>query len=129
MLIWYANIPEENFWFMPRMFTSWKGVSLVLLFGHCVFPFLCLLSRWTKRILKLLAFFSVWMLLMHAVDIFWLVMPEFTPHGFSLHWTDFFALIGVGGIFVAAAARAATKVKLIPVKDPMLGESLSFENF
>jgi hypothetical protein len=30
---------------------------------------------------------------------------------------------------VAAAARAATKVNLIPVKDPALGESLRFENF
>lgn len=129
MLIWYANIPEETFWYQPRMYTSWRGLSLLLLFGHCVFPFLCMLSRWTKRIMPLLAFFCVWMLLMHFFDLFWLVMPEFTPTGFSFDITDVVAMLGVGGIFVAAAARAATKVNLIPVKDPALGESLSFENF
>jgi hypothetical protein len=129
MLIWYANIPEETFWFQPRMFTSWKGLSLLLLFGHTVFPFLCLLSRWTKRILPLLAFFCVWMLTMHFFDMFWLVMPEFTPRGFMFDWSDITAMIGVGGVFVAAAARAATKVNLIPVKDPALGDSLRFENF
>lgn len=129
MLIWYANIPEETVWFQSRMFTDWKYVSYVLLFGHCVFPFLCMLSRWTKRWLKLLAFFSVWMLIMHFVDLFWLVMPAYSPTGISFDIMDITAWLGVGGLFVAAAARAASKVNLIPVKDPALGDSLRFENF
>jgi hypothetical protein len=129
MLIWYANMPEETFWFRHRMFTSWRDVSLLLLFGHCVFPFLCLLSRWTKRILGLLAFFSVWMMVMHYVDLFWVVMPEFTPTGFTFGLTDITALLGVGGMFVASAAFTARKVKLIPVRDPGLAHSLGFENY
>ncbi len=129
MLIWYANIPEETFWFQPRLFTSWQGLSILLLVGHCLFPFLCLLSRWTKRILGLLVFFSIWMMVMHFFDLFWLVMPEFTPEHFSFDLTDVVAMIGVGGIFVAAAAYVATKVNLIPIKEPGLGESLSFENY
>lgn len=129
MLIWYANIPEETFWFQPRMFTSWKLVSIALLFLHCVVPFIFLLSRWTKRVLVRLMVFAVWMLVMHYVDMFWLIMPELTPQKLSVHIIDFTALIGVGGFFVAAIARAASKVNLIPVKDPALGDSLSFENF
>lgn len=129
MLIWYANIPEETIWYQPRMFTSWSYLSWLLLFGHCVFPFLCLLSRWTKRILKLLAFFSVWMLVMHYFDIFYIVMPQFTIDRFSFDITDITAMIGVGGLFVAAAARTAGRVKLIPVRDPSLGDSLRFENY
>lgn len=129
MLIWYANIPEETFWFNYRMFTSWSGVSVVLLFGHCVFPFLFLLSRWTKRILPIHVFFCLWLMVMHYVDLFWIVMPEFTPLGISVGWTDLTAFIGVGGIFVAAAALVGRKVKLIPVGDPGLSFSLSFENY
>ncbi|MCP5069315.1 MAG: hypothetical protein GY946_22350, partial [bacterium] len=45
MLIWYGNIPEETAWYYQRLFTDIKPVTYVLLFGHCVFPFLCLLSR------------------------------------------------------------------------------------
>lgn len=129
MLIWYANIPEETFWFNYRMFTSWSGVSVLLLFGHCMFPFLFLLSRWTKRILPVYAFFCIWLMAMHYVDLFWIVMPEFTPWGVNVGWTDLSAFIGVGGFFIAAAALVARKVKLIPVGDPGLPQSLAFENY
>jgi len=129
MLIWYANLPEETIWYQPRMFTSWSYLSIWLLVAHCIFPFLCMLSRWTKRILKLLAFFSLWMMFMHYWDIFYIVMPEFDNTGFTFDYSDITALIGVGGIFVAAAAHTAGKVKLIPVRDPNLGASLTFENF
>ncbi|ACY14953.1 hypothetical protein [Haliangium ochraceum] len=129
MLIWYANIPEETVWYQPRMFTSWSAISLVLLFGHCVFPFICLLSRWTKRWTKLLAFFAIWLLVMHYVDLFWLVMPQLTPEGFSFHPMDITSLLGMGGLFVWWNARTASKVNLIPTKDPQLGNSLHLENF
>lgn len=59
MLIWYANLPEETVWYMPRWYTSWRDVSLVLIFGHCMFPFVFLVSRWTKRWRKSLAFFAI----------------------------------------------------------------------
>lgn len=129
MLIWYANLPEETFFFQPRMFTSWNAVSLTLLFGHCMFPFLFLLSRWTKRILPLHVFFCLWLLVMHFVDLFWIVMPAFTPDGFTFGVTDITAMLGVGGIFVATAAHVSRKVNLIPIKDPGLSESLTFENY
>jgi len=129
MLIWYADLPEETIWFRHRMFTSWKWLSLVLLFGHFCFPFVCLLSRETKRRLHLLAGFAVWMLVMHFFDVYWQVMPEYDKSGFVFGLVDLTALIGVGGIFVAAAARVGSGVRLVPTGDPRLGESLSFENY
>jgi hypothetical protein len=129
MLIWYANIPEETIWYKYRMFTSWKWASVALLAGHFAFPFLCLLSRATKRHMAPFLFFCVWMLVMHFVDIFWLVMPEFDQSGASFKLMDVTLVLGIGGIFVAAAARAAQGRKLIPVKDPKLAESLGFENY
>ena len=49
MLIWYANLPEETEWYQPRNSGVWAVVSLVLLFGHLLIPFLGMMSRQIKR--------------------------------------------------------------------------------
>ena len=49
MLIWYANVPEETEWFLKRQTGEWTTVSLLLIFGHFVVPFLLLVSRFIKR--------------------------------------------------------------------------------
>ncbi len=135
MLIWYANLPEETVWFYPRMFTSWKWLSWFLFFGHCVFPFICLLSRNTKRRRTLLAFFSGWMLLMHYWDLFWIIMPQYGGphadpyHGFIFNIMDITAVLGIGLLFFGWVLIRGRNVNLLPIKDPRLGESLAFENF
>jgi len=129
MLIWYADLPEETIWYRHRMFTSWKWLSLVLVFGHFCFPFVGLLTRWTKRRLNLLAGFAIWMLVMHYFDLYWQIMPEYDKSGFVFGLTDITAFIGVGGLFLAAAARVASGVGLVAAGDPRLGESLTFENY
>ena len=48
----------------------------MLLAGHFVIPFLGLMSRHVKRRDALLMFWSVWVLFMHAVDLYYLVMPR-----------------------------------------------------
>ena len=132
MLIWYADLPEETAWYRPRMATNWSWLSLVMLFGHLAIPFVCLLSRQTKRRLVLLAGFATWMLGMHYLDLYWIVMPEQSPAGFQFSVAniamDVANFIGIGGLFVAYAAREAGRVRLLPVKDPRLATSLGFEN-
>ena len=49
MLIWYANLPEETIFFYNRMQGSWLYVSLLLVFGHFIFPFFLLLAPVAKR--------------------------------------------------------------------------------
>ena len=41
---------------------------------------------------------------------------------------DLLCFVGLGGIFLAAVFWRMKQVNLIPVKDPRLAESLSFEN-
>jgi len=131
MLQWYGNLPEETEYFNLRMFGSWQWLSYLLLFGHFAFPYLCLLTRETKRRKQALAFFACWLLLMHAFDLYWVIMPQYGAHAMSLKSVlmDLLALGGAVSIFAAAAAREASKVDLIPAKDPGLGDSLRFENF
>ncbi|MEZ4221230.1 MAG: hypothetical protein R3B13_09880 [Polyangiaceae bacterium] len=131
MLIWYANVPEETFWYKLRFTGDWKGVSAALLIGNFVLPFFGLLSRHIKRNKKTLGFWAVWILVVHYMDIYWLVKPvlhqDTLPLGDIL--LDVTALVGVAGLFLASAAMQAKKVRLVPIKDPRLPKSLAFENF
>ena len=51
-------------------------MSLALIVVHFVLPFLGLMSRHAKRALPLFAFWLVWLLVAHAFDLFWLIMPN-----------------------------------------------------
>jgi hypothetical protein len=128
MLIWYANIPEETGWYLHRQTGGWTAVSLVLLFGHFVIPFLALISRGPKRRRPLLIAGAIWVLIMHWIDVYWLVMPGASPEHVPLGLVDVACFVGVGGLFVAAIIHALRDHALIPERDPRLEESLAFEN-
>ena len=82
MLIWYANIPEETFWYDLRINQpGWMGLSLILLVGHLFIPFLAIMGRTANRNKMFLCGTAIWLLLMHWVDHYWLVMPQFDPAG------------------------------------------------
>ena len=150
MLIWYANIPEETTWYLIRQIGGWGLVSIALLFGHFIIPFLALLSRYPKRIKGLLALIGVWILVFHYVDMYWLVQPELrTGHlegmtvyselteavaegtvdvGYYPRFLDLTCLIGLSSLFAAMTLRKLGQARAIPIGDPRLAESLAFEN-
>lgn len=127
-LIWYANIPEENYWYLYRWENSWKYVSLLVLFGHFVVPFLGLLTRAAKRSVGYLGFMSIWILIMHWVDLYWLAMPTHYQNGVHFSWMDLTTFLGVGGLFVWYFWRRYSAGALVPLKDPTLTASIQFTN-
>ncbi len=143
MLYWYGNIPEETIFFAKRWYvvphgagatqqwveSSWKYVTILLALGHFAVPFLFLLPRTVKRHGGLMMIGAFWMLAMHLVDTYWLIMPNLHAHGFRFHLLDVTTLIGVGGIFLAGFFWLLRGCALIPLRDPRLPESLQFENF
>jgi hypothetical protein len=149
MLIWYANLPEETNWFLPRATGvpvspeeasalgyvpgAWNWWSAFLLIGHFAVPFLALISRVPKRRSLTLALGCAWMLVMAWFDVFWIAMPVFHPElprddGFTIHVLDVVSLAGVAGLYVAATAWRLRGRSLVPERDPRLVESLAFEN-
>jgi hypothetical protein len=128
MLIWYGNLPEETIWFAHRLEHGWEPVTVALVLGHFVIPFFFLLSRGAKRNRIALAVAAVWMLVVHAVDVYWLVMPAVERGGFHFLWVDLLNWIAVGGLALGALGLLARRRALVPVADPRLPESLSFEN-
>jgi hypothetical protein len=127
-LIWYANIPEETLWFLHRYEHGWMAFGISLMVGHFILPFLFLLPRTVKRTRFLVTFAAVWMLVMHYVDLFYMIMPTARKHAY-LSPVDLLCFVGVGGLFVAWMFALLKRRALIPVKDPLLPESLAFENY
>lgn len=128
ILIWYANIPEETFWFANRWVGSWKTFSLVLIIGHFVLPLFIFMPRYMKRNLKIHFVIAIWMLAMHWVDLAWIIQPTGHKEGFHFSIYDVLTFLGLGGLFFGLLLKRMAKVPLLPVKDPRLPESLNFKN-
>ncbi len=125
MLIWYASIPEETLWYAHRWEHGWKPVSIFLAAGHFGLPFFFLLSSDVKRRRTTLMLVCAWLLLVHYLDLYWLVMPS--HGGFHPHYLDLLCFLGVGGVFLGVLGWAM-RPNLVAVRDPRLPESLSYEN-
>jgi hypothetical protein len=128
MLFWMGNLPEETIWYEVRQGGGWASVSLLLLLGHFVVPFFWLLSRHFKIRPRLLIVAAVWLLIVHWVDLYYLVMPETNPAGPPLQLLDLTCFLFVGGVVGAAACTLLGRGHLIPVGDPRLQESLELHN-
>lgn len=127
MLIWYASIPEETTFFHQRWeLGGWRVVSLMLPLAHFALPFILILSRNAKRKLSVLAFVAGWILVMHAVDVYWLVMPYASETRFQPHWLDVAALFGVVGAFLTVVFFQMSRHSLIAVGDPRVGRAMRF---
>ncbi len=140
-LIWNANVPEETFWYNVREINAdgspnqWKYVGIgALLFGHFFVPFIVLLSYRFKITPLIIRRIAVWILAVIFLDICYNVLPALKdpPTGNAV---PFFAApllwavtsaIGVGGVCVWAYLRSFSTTRLIPVRDPRIGECLTF---
>lgn len=128
MLYWYANIPEETLWFLVRQSHGWERIGLVLVFGAWLLPFAGLMSRFTKRRRGTLIFFAAWIAIMQWFNLYWVAMPVFSPERVPFSALEPLCFLGIGGLWLATVARLAAADRLVPVGDPRLAESLTFEN-
>ena len=131
MLLWYANIPETTRWWAVRGASlaegyrnSWGLLLVLLLFGHFIVPFLGIMSRHVKGNHKAMIFWTIWMLVMHYLDLVWLVMPEFGP-SIVFGLPELGTMLMVGSLYLLGASYIATLTALVPVGDPRLKASLT----
>lgn len=128
LIVWMADLPAEVVWYQTRLANGWGVVGLVLLIGHFALPFLVLLSWPLKRRPAVLAIPAMWMLLIHYVDIFWLIKPVLHPEGFRIHWMDPVAAVGLGALVLAWVGWRARGYPIVPEGDPMLAASLRYSS-
>ncbi len=139
-LIYYGNIPEETWFFTHRNTGSWHYVALGLALGRFLIPFALLITQPAKKSPARVCFAAAWILGMHAVDLYWIIMPqkqvnaalkaghEAAAAGFAPHWLDFTAWAGLVGILGFLFLRLLARASIYPARDPRIYESISLKN-
>jgi hypothetical protein len=128
IVIWSAEIPAERVWYSVRMRGGWYALGAVLVAGHFAIPFCALLIRSIKRSALAMTWLGAWLLLMHYLDVYWMLMPS-APHGRNWgggYWLDLGALLLIGGVASSAWALRRAHEPPMPVGDPELAASLSY---
>lgn len=126
MLIWYANLPEETFWFINRGVGSWLYWSIGIIFVKFIVPYIFLLPQPAKMDPKRLKFASLWILFAHYYDLYWIVMPTYSKTGVVFSWIELSAIIFSIGLLVVCSYFFSKRRNLVPIGDPKLKRGIEF---
>ena len=126
MLIWYANIPEEAAYYTLRVSGSWKILGILLVVGHFLVPFLLLLFRGPKASAGFLGLVAGWILAMHLLDVYMMILPVLHPAGFHPAVLDVVAVVAMGSTLAAVFLKRLGDSPLWPARDPRLAEAINY---
>jgi hypothetical protein len=125
MLIWYANLPEEVFWYKERLQGGWGPLLLILAVFHFLVPFFILIPRDAKGDPRFLFWAAAVILFSHWLDLYWMIFPVLR-RGPVFGWPEFsFSLLAVSGglIWIRYVMNRGPDM---PIGDPLLSEGLGF---
>ncbi len=130
MLIWYANIPEETFWYIPRMEGVWAYVSIGLMLIKFIVPFGLLIQRESKSNPSRLKLAAYWIIGAHVYDLYWLIYPTYSKMVGNVNpifgWQEIGFIILAVGLMMTSFRMAAKGKNHIPIGDPKLERGLNF---
>jgi hypothetical protein len=118
LIIWSENLPDEIPWYVRRFSGGWGYVAWTIAIFHFFVPFFILLQTRIKRNPRGLRVLALWIILMRVLDVFWIVEPAFRQRGLEVYATDLFALIGLGGIWLAYFISNLKSRPLLASRDP-----------
>jgi hypothetical protein len=134
LVVWMGNIKPETPWYVDRGLgqipNGWRWVGLAVALLHFFMPFFILLSRDAKRHLRILAGLALALLILRALDVYWLVAPS--PGGRPAHmsaghishvsWMDLPLLLGIGGVWFVLFVGILRRRPLLPHPEDLLDE-------
>ncbi|MFO7827926.1 MAG: hypothetical protein R6V23_04850 [Bacteroidales bacterium] len=127
MLIWYANIPEETFYFIKRI-ENYEFLFLLNLALNFLIPFLVLMIRKLRRILWVVTAMAIVVLAGQWIDQYLMIFPGTMKDAQTIGLFDIGLTIGFIGIFLWVVLHFLTKANLMPKNHPYLQESFHYEN-
>ena len=122
MLIWYADIPEEVTYYIPRIDDyTWSFWGMVLI--NFLIPMLMLMSKTTKRNRNILAVVSVIIFFGHWMDSYFLITPGAMKAEGQIGVIEIGMLLGYLGLFLFVVFGELAKASLVVKNHPLLDES------
>jgi hypothetical protein len=118
LIIWAGNLVDEIPWYVKRAEGGWAPVALGLVLFHFALPFLLLLHRPIKQDNRRLSMVAGLLFIMSWVDLYWIIMPIFSPNGPDPSWMDLAATFAVGGFWLALFVRNLKSKPFFPQRDP-----------
>jgi hypothetical protein len=133
LIIWSGNLPEEIPWYLDRIQGGWGVVVTLDFLFHWLIPFSLLLSRDIKRNKKRLVLVCQWMIFAKAVDLFWLIEPNFKDAARNLHFSwgilEYVAVpVALVSFWIAFFCMQLKTRPLVQTNDPHVAEILEAEH-
>jgi len=123
MLQWYANIPEETAYFLPRLLGSYQPIFIGMIVINFVFPFLILMDSDFKRTPWFVITAGLLILIGHYMDIFQLISPATVGNHWSFGIPEIGSLAFFLGLFIFVVFRSLSKAPLHAKGNPFMKES------
>lgn len=124
LLIWYANIPEETVYYVPRIMSDYKNYFYAELIVNWLFPFLFLMWNRIGKSYNGLLFVVIVLIIGQWIELYMSIMPN-TIESHSVTYIEVGVFLGYLGVFGWVVAWSLTKMKLVPKNHPYLIESIS----
>ena len=133
LIIWSGNLPGEINWYLDRVRGHWGIVITLDFIFHWLIPFSLLLSRDIKRNKKRLVRVCQWMIFAKAVDLWWLIEPNFKDAARNLHFSwgmhEYIAVpVAMVSFWLAYFCTRLKTRPLVQTNDPHLAEILEHEH-
>jgi len=127
LLIWYANIPEETIYYVPREMGEYKALFYTELILNWAFPFFFLMWNRIAKSKNLVLFAVVVLVIGQWVELFMSIMPgTVEKHGIS--FVEIGTFLGSLGLFALVVGMSLSKMPIIPKNHPYLIESTTEEH-
>jgi hypothetical protein len=123
LLIWYANIPEETVYYVPRIMSEYKNFFYAELIINWLFPFLFLMWNRVSSNPAAMLFVVLVLIIGQWIELYMSIMPN-TIESHSISWIEVGTFMGYLGIFVTVVVWSLKRITLVPKKHPYLIESI-----
>jgi hypothetical protein len=122
MLIWYANIPEETAYFLPRMRgEGWNFYFYANILINWFLPFVLLMPKATARNRTFLKIVIPFLIVGQFIDLYVQIFPG-TVGQQVLGFQEIGTFVGFAGLFMLVTGWTLSRAGLYAVNHPFLSE-------